>query len=191
MFSRLILLFSILLTMSACAPGKIADDAISINQDVMRAEKTFTLLNILRSAHNEPLFFSTITNIDTRPLGSVSLSSEVAGSFIMREAEHLFDVDIQDDRPRFSLNQLNSASFIRTMSRPIELGVIERMFARSYNQELLTDLLISEVGWAGKPLSKTNSAESSAFVRRLRLLNGLGFDVEPLLGDNTLFEDLN
>ncbi|MBX7535123.1 hypothetical protein K3175_05580 [Qipengyuania sp. GH1] len=181
------------LSLGACVTGptRIAGDAVSLNQDVASTEKRFILLNILRAAAGEPAFFASLSNIDSRSRGDLLLAGEVPVSFDADDLAFLPGLNIEDSAPRYTLSTLNSANFTRVMSRPMDLGVFERLLSRRYDRELLLTLMIGEIGWGTQPLvNDPDLAGPSAVRRRIRLLAALGLGTEPLLGDNTLFEDM-
>jgi hypothetical protein len=180
------------LLISGCASPAFDGRATDFNRSMADTSEKQIVLNILRAAASKPLYFTTISNVDSREVGEVDVDFDVpigpgASGFTL-----LPSIGINDSTPRFTVSALMNATFIRAMLRPVELGIFERMMGRHYNDELVMRLFVREIGWESEPLlNAPETFEKSAFRRRLRLLAGLGLATEPLLGDNTLIEDLD
>ena len=188
----LILSLALVLTVACATREPIGAGALRTNAEIANVEKQFLLLNILRRAAGEPAFFASLSNIDSRSRGQALVSAEVPGNFAFDAIEFLPGVTLEDTTPRYTVSQLNSASCTRIMTRPLELGIVERLLAQSYHREFVLTLVIDEIGWSGPPIR--NNAEAygpSPLRRRLRLLTALGLSTEPLLGDNTIIEDMD
>ena len=180
------------MALAGCAGGVAFDErAVDYGRSLADASNRQILLNILRSAAREPLFFTLVSNVDSRSLGDIDVDIETPIGAASTVADLIAGVGLEDPTPRFSVSSLMKANFTRSMSRPVDLGVFERMLARDFVDELVMRLFIGKIGWQSEPL--LNAPETfgkSDFRRRLRLLMALGLSTEPLLGDNTLIEDL-
>ncbi|RIJ24309.1 hypothetical protein D1224_08725 [Henriciella barbarensis] len=179
--------------MVSCASREpIGNGALRTNAEIAKTEQQFVLLNILRRAAGEPAFFASLSNIDSRSRGDLLLGADVPANFVFDNADLLPGFTLQDSTPRYTVSQLNNAAFIRIMTRPLELGIVERLLAQSYDREFVLTLVVDEIGWSGLPIhNKSESFGPSFLRRRLRLLTALGLSTEPLLGDNTIIEDMS
>lgn len=189
--AMLVVAVSILL-LSGCVTPAIERRATDYNISMAETAEDQIVLNILRAAYRKPLYFSTISSVDSRQVGDFDLDVQVPVGPGASGAELLPGIGFNDSTPRFTVSALMNASFMRSLLRPVELGILERIASRSDSRELIMRLFIQEIGWISEPLvNDAGSFEQGAFRRRLRLLAALGLSTEPLLGDNTLIEDLD
>jgi len=177
---------------SGCVNPAFEQRASDYNISMAKTAQEQVVLNILRAAYRKPLYFSTISSVDSREIGDFGLDVDVPIGPGAKGAELLSGIGLNDSTPRFTVSALMNASFMRSMLRPVELGLFERISSRNYDTELVMRLFVREIGWMSEPLvNNADTFEKSAFRRRLRLLAALGLSTEPLLGDNTLIEDLD
>lgn len=184
----------LVLLVSGCTVARqqsIADQAIQMNKELAETNNRTILLNVLRAATYQPLYFSTVSTLDSRSAGDSELGFDIPFMDIKRGGSFSPIFNIEDRTPRFSVSPTNTASFYRDMANPLELGIIEYMLSQPYPDELALMLSIDKIGWGGSlSVNDPASAGYPEFLHKLRLLLVLGISIEPLLGDNTLIEDL-
>ena len=177
---------------AACTSVPFEDRATDYNKSLASAAEKQMILNILRSAAREPMSFSLVSSVDSRSAGGAGIGMEIPIGPGAGPPELIPSIAFDDQTPRFSVSPQMKATFLRAVSRPLELGVLERILSRRFQSEQVLRLFISEIGWMSEPLPNlADTPQDPAFQRRLRLLLALGLFSEPLLGDNTLIEDLD
>jgi len=179
------------ITLAGCGGAAFDQRALDYGRTLSNSTNQQIVLNILRSAAREPVFFTLVSNVDSRSRGDIDINAESPFRIASSAIDLAAGIGLEDPVPRFSVSSLMNASFTRSLSRPVDLGILERLLARDFNNELVMRLLIGHIGWESEPLlNGVDTFETGPFQRRLRLLMAMGLSAEPLLGDNTLIEDL-
>jgi len=141
------------LALSGCiAVGDIGPRALAVNQEVGSSQNQFVLLNLVRAAHEEPVYFVAFNQLgasgttDFRAgapqffLGPALPAADRIGTFDASGSTYL---DNQTNT-NFQMSLLDSKDFYSGLLAPLDLRDVDLLLNQGYSRELIFYLVIAK-----------------------------------------------
>ena len=140
------------LALSGCiAVGNIGQRAITVNQEVGSSQNQFVLLNLVRAAHEEPVYFVAFNQLGAS--GTMEFRAGApqvfAGPHLPaadKVAEFVGGTNFLDNQTNtnFQMSLLGSKDFYSGLLAPLELRDVDLLLNQGYSRELIFYLVIAK-----------------------------------------------
>lgn len=143
---RVVALAMIAFLTSCSFSRQVEHHSVDYNIAVEKAHTKLMFLNIIRAMHRRPMHFTAITQVRGNIRGSTSLNLSAT------EREHpgqasmgVTSTNSLSTNPTFDVAVLDSAEFMRGITKPVDLSVFEYYVSQGWPKALLSHLLVRRV----------------------------------------------
>lgn len=186
--TRALLALAALASTAGCMSMRtpITDFATDYNRVIADTRNEMILLNILRAQHREPVYFSSVSEIN----GSVSMeASASAGAELSVDGDNAtpnasgYSTELgvsMSSAPTFTVVPLNTQEFVRGALTPVRDETIALLRQQGWRGYILAPLLIESIDCGGEPLrNDPESFRDGAVPYRLTDFGAIAIDTVP------------
>jgi hypothetical protein len=119
--------------------------AVEYNRAFADARNEIVLLNILRASADEPLQFSTISNVNGAVRNGTSITLPFTNIIFGGDESINPSLTLGDRNPGITITPLETEAFIKGITRPLSVSTIDNLVAQGWDRNLVLALAIGGV----------------------------------------------